>query len=170
MIRLATKEDLEQVARIYDEVLDVEERTINYTNWQRGKYPTVKDAEKSLSQGSLYVGEEGNELWGSVILNDVQLPEYKKIPWEYSVDKALVIHTLCISPRFQGQGKAREFVNFAENFGKENGYDAIRLDTYEGNMPANAMYRKLGYHYAGNTEFFFQNFIHETLNCYEKKL
>ena len=46
----------------------------------------------------------------------------------------------------------------------------IRLDTWEGNVPANAMYPKLGYRFAGATEFFFQGFIHEILNCYEKAL
>ena len=46
----------------------------------------------------------------------------------------------------------------------------MRLDTYEGNTPANTMYPKLGYRLAGATEFFFQGFIHEVLNCYEKAL
>ena len=46
----------------------------------------------------------------------------------------------------------------------------MRLDTYEGNHPANAMYPKLGYTFAGATEFFFQGYIHEILNCYEKQL
>ena len=32
----------------------------------------------------------------------------------------------------------------------------MRLDTYEGNLPANTMYPKLGYTFVGRTEFFFQ--------------
>lgn len=46
----------------------------------------------------------------------------------------------------------------------------MRLDTYEGNLPANTMYPKFGYSLAGATEFLFQGFIRETLNCYEKAL
>ena len=38
------------------------------------------------------------------------------------------------------------------------------------NLPANAMYPKLGYTFADATEFFFQGYIHEILNCYEKAL
>lgn len=170
MIRLAENKDLNQVACIYDDILDYEEQTVNYTTWLKGKYPTIKDAEKSFSQGTLFVGEEGGKLWGSVILNDIQLPEYGKIPWKTKTDKVLVIHTLCISPRFWGKGKASEFVLFTEELARGNGYGAIRLDTYEGNVPANKLYSKLGYSYAGNTEFFFQGFIHEILNCYEKKI
>ena len=53
---------------------------------------------------------------------------------------------------------------------RRQGKKAVRLDTYEGNVPANAMYPRLGYSFAGATEFFFQGFIHEVLNCYEKAL
>ena len=50
------------------------------------------------------------------------------------------------------------------------GKKVMRLDTYEGNLPANTMYPKLGYTFVGGTEFFFQGFIREILNCYDKKL
>ena len=170
MIRLAREYDLEQAASIYDEILDLEEQTISYTNWQKGKYPTINDARKAYSQETFYVGEDEGLIWGSMILNDVQLPEYNDIPWSIEADKVMVIHTLCISPRFTGKGKAKEMVLFAEKLAKDKGYEAIRLDTYEGNLPANTMYPKLGYKFAGSTEFFFQGFIHEILNCYEKKI
>ena len=34
------------------------------------------------------------------------------------------------------------------------GKKTVRLDTYEGNLPANTMYPRLGYTFAGATEFF----------------
>ena len=82
----------------------------------------------------------------------------------------MVIHTLAVSPRFAGRGKARELVAFCEEEARRQGRRVIRLDTYEGNVPANAMYPRLGYTFAGATEFFFQEFIRETLNCYEKAI
>ncbi|TAH64769.1 MAG: GNAT family N-acetyltransferase [Anaerolineaceae bacterium] len=170
MIRLARENDLELAAKIYDDILDLEEETISYTNWQKGIYPTIKDAKKAYLEGTFYVGEDDGIIWGSMILNELQLPEYANIPWTIETDRVLVIHTLCISPNFTGKGKAKEFVKFAEKYAKDNGYEAIRLDTYEGNLPANSMYPKLGYRYAGCTEFFFQEYIHEILNCYEKKI
>ena len=33
-----------------------------------------------------------------------------------------------------------------------------------------AVYKRQGYHYAGQAEFFFMGFVRENLNCYEKKL
>lgn len=170
MIRLAQEKDLEQAAQIYDDIIDCEEQTVSYTNWQKGKYPTIMDAKKAYLQDSFYIGEDDGLIWGSMILNELQLPEYANIPWKVEANKVLVIHTLCVSPRFKGKGKAKELVHFAEKLAKDLGYEAIRLDTYEGNFPANNMYPKLGYHYAGCTEFFFQGYIHEVLNCYEKKI
>ena len=42
MIRLATEQDLPLVGSIYEEILAEEEkRPASFTNWQRGKYPTV---------------------------------------------------------------------------------------------------------------------------------
>ena len=173
MIRPATAAELSDIAQIYEEILDEEDRRpVSYTNWQRGKYPTEDTARQALEQGTLWVGEEGGRLYGAVILNGIQLPEYDAIPWQFPAerDRVAVIHTLVISPRWAGRGKAREFVAFCESQARRQGKAVIRLDTYEGNAPANAMYPRLGYRLAGGTEFFFQGFIHEVLNCYEKLL
>lgn len=173
MIRSAQAGDLPAVARVYEEILDQEDRRpVSYTNWQRGAYPTLDTARAALEAGTLWIGEEAGEIWGCVNLNGVQLPEYANIPWKISArpEEAMVIHTLAVSPRFAGRGKARELVAFCEEEARRQGRRVIRLDTYEGNVPANAMYPRLGYTFAGATEFFFQEFIRETLNCYEKAI
>ena len=174
MIRLAAPEDLPAVAAIYGEILDQEEaRGTTYTNWQRDAYPTMDHARRAQEAGQLYVDQaEDRAVCGCFILNQEQLPEYAAIPWRIPAapEEVAVIHTLCVSPRWAGRGKAREMVAFCEEAGRRMGAKVIRLDTYEGNLPANAMYPKLGYTYAGSTLFFFQGFIHEILNCYEKRL
>lgn len=171
-IRPATAADIPAITAIYDAILDREEAGPVYTNWQRGKYPTADTARQALEAGTLYVGEENGFLWGVVNLNGIQLPEYDVIPWTIPAerDRVAVIHTLCIHPAASGQGRAKQMVAFCEEESRRQGKTIIRLDTWEGNDPANAMYPKLGYRFAGATEFFFQGFIHEVLNCYEKAL
>ena len=71
MIRLATPADLSQAADIYEEILDREAQGPVYTNWQRGKYPTIDTARQALEAGTFYVGEENGVLWGVVNLNSV---------------------------------------------------------------------------------------------------
>lgn len=172
MIRLATAADLPQAADLYERILDQEEAGPVYTNWQRGSYPTLSTARQALEAGTLYVGEEESALWGVVNLNGLQLPEYETIPWAFPAkeDRVGVIHTLCIHPDRSGRGLARKLVDFCEAEARRLGKTVLRLDTWEGNLPANGLYRSLGYRFAGCTEFFFQGFIHEVLNCYEKQL
>lgn len=173
MIRPACSADLSAVAQIYEEILDQEDqRPVSYTNWQRGKYPTLDTARAALEAGTLFVGEENGTIFAAVNLNGIQLPEYDRIPWQFEADReqVMVIHTLVISPRFSGHGKAREMVAFCEEEGRRQGKTVMRLDTYEGNHPANAMYPKLGYRFAGHARFLFQGFLDEVLNCYEKQL
>ncbi len=173
MIRKAVAADLPGAEAIYDAILTREETGGPvYTNWQRGKYPTIDTARSALEAGTLYVGEEDGALWGVVSLNGEQLPEYDAIPWSIpaSRDRVGVIHTLCIHPAAAGRGRAREMVAFCEDTCRRQGKAVIRLDTWEGNLPANRLYPSIGYRYAGAAAFFFMGFIHETLNCYEKAL
>ena len=61
MIRLATPADLSQAADIYEEILDREAQGPVYTNWQRGKYPTIDTARQALEATgiALYPGVSG---------------------------------------------------------------------------------------------------------------
>ena len=173
MIRKAAAADLPGISAIYEAILDREESGGPvYTNWQRGKYPTADTARTALEAGTLYVGEEGSSLWGVVNLNGEQLPEYDAIPWSIPAerDQVGVIHTLCIHPAWSGKGLARQMALFCEEEARRLGKTVIRLDTWEGNLPANRLYPSIGYRYAGAAEFFFMGFIRETLNCYEKSL
>ena len=173
MIRKAVAADLPQAAGIDEEMLHADETTSPvYTNWQRGKYPTIDTAQEALDAGTLYVGEEDGRLWGVVNLNAIQLPEYDAIPWSLPAEREEVgvIHTLCIRPACSGRGYARQMVAFCEEEARRLGRKVIRLDTWEGNLPANRLYPSLGYRYAGQAEFFFMGFVRENLNCYEKPL
>jgi ribosomal protein S18 acetylase RimI-like enzyme len=172
-IRPATAADLDQIAAIYDTILDQEAATgINYTNWKKGVYPSRDTAREVLEAGTLYVGEVDGRVLGSVNFNGVQLPEYDRIPWSIPAEshQVGVIHTLTIHPDASGKGLGRAMVAFCEDLGRSQGKTVIRLDTWEHNLPTNHLYPALGYRLAGSTEFFFMGYVHEILNCYEKAL
>ncbi|WP_304509007.1 GNAT family N-acetyltransferase [Anaerotignum sp.] len=173
MIRKALGRDLNEVAAIYDEVLDYEAASVSYTNWQKGLYPTRADGEKALAEDTLFVGEDKDgRLFGCVILNHIQPKEYENISWEIpgEVHEVLVIHTLCIRPDCYGKGFGREFVAFTEKYAQHLKCKTIRLDTYEGNSPAIGLYSKLGFRLSGKCLFHFQNVIWENLVCMEKRV
>lgn len=172
MIRLAEEKEIQAVGRIYDGVLDWEGAHTNYTNWQKGMYPTPKTAEEAWQKGTLYVAEREGRICGAVILNHIQPFEYGKIPWKYPAEEsqALVIHTLAVHPDFRGIGLAREMVQYAEELARKKDCLVIRLDTYVGNTPAMKLYQSMGYELSGRTDFLFQGFLPEELYCLEKKL
>ena len=60
MIRLATPADLSQAADIYEEILDREAQGPVYTNWQRGKYPTIDTARHPLDHPRRCGGGRGD--------------------------------------------------------------------------------------------------------------
>lgn len=172
MLRLAREEDLLQVEEIYHEILDLEAKTVSYTNWQKDLYPTIRHAREAYEAGTLFVGEEDGIIFASVILNNFQPEEYAKINWQTPAipEEVIVIHTLTIRPSESGKGRGRLMVDFCEEYTRSQGAKVIRLDTYEGNQPASALYTKLGYTYVGSTKFHFQNVIWETLICFEKQV
>lgn len=173
MIRKAQQKDLHEVEAIYDDVLAHEAANGSYTNWQKGLYPTRADAEKAFSEGTLFVGEdETGRLYGCVILNHLQPKEYANISWRILAegDEVLVIHTLCIRTDCSGRGYGKAFVEFSQEYARKLKCKTIRLDTYEGNLPAVQLYSYLGYGLVGTCLFHFQNVIWETLVCMDKDL
>ena len=171
IIRKAVETDIDEVEKIYNAVLDKEKDSGKvYTNWQKGLYPTRNDAVKAFKDGTLYVGEINGQVAACVNLNHIQPEEYFKLNWSIKADgkEVLVIHTLCISPEFAGRKIGERFVAFTDKLASELKYKTIRLDTYEGNIPAASLYKKMGYKYIGSEEFNFQNVIMETLICFDK--
>ena len=172
MIRKAFEKDIDAVEKAYRDLLVYEKANGSNSNWVLDAYPTRKTAEEALFSDSLYVLEEDGEIRASMILNNVQLEEYKKISWEFPAedDKVKVVHTLCIPPYFAGRGYGRRMMEFAENEAKKSGFEVFRIDTYAGNKPAAKMYEGLGFRYAGRLETLFMDKIPEELIFFEKKL
>lgn len=171
MIRKATAEDISFVEEIYNEITSNEE-IIKFTQWMKGLYPTVLTAQKSFEEGTLFVSENDGVITGAVILNHEQPEEYKKLKWsiEAEGEKVLVIHTLCIKPSFSKMGLGQKFIIFAENYAKELGCTAIRLDTNDKNVPGANLYKKMGYTHVGNADFNFQGLKYQNLKCFDKVL
>ena len=171
MIRKAVAEDISFVEEIYNEITSNEE-IIKFTQWMKGLYPTVLTAQKSFEEGTLFVSEDDGVITGAVILNHEQPEEYKKLKWsiEAEGEKVLVIHTLCIKPSFSKMGLGQKFIIFAENYAKELGCTAIRLDTNDKNIPGAKLYKKMGYTHVGNADFNFQGLKYQNLKCFDKVL
>lgn len=151
MVRKAAATDMDGVEKSYMDLLAYEKEHEAFTVWQAGVYPTRATAEEGLKTGSLYVIEQAGEICASMLLNQIQPPEYRQIKWKHQVkeENVLVVHLLCVPPLKSGHGYGTEMMQFAVQKGKKMGCRTIRLDTGKQNTPAVALYTKLGFALAG---------------------
>lgn len=147
MIRKATFEDIELIENTYNEHFMNEIEHGAFTVFKKGIYPTRKDAEKAMNNGSLYVYEENHNIAGSIIVDRVQPREYNGIVWGETLtsDEVMVIHLLIVRPSMTGKGVASSLVKYAMELARNNSCKALRLDTGGQNIPAVSLYKKLGF-------------------------
>lgn len=143
-IRRATLFDLPGVAAVYDEIHDAEEAGSITTGWIRGVYPVRATAEAALQRGDLFVMEEKNRILGAALINQTEVDVYADAPWKYD-GEVCVLHTLVISPKKQGRGLGRAFVEFYEEYAFDHEWYELRLDTNARNTLARDMYARMGY-------------------------
>lgn len=150
VVRNATANDIDAIACLYDDLNDYLATHENYPRWKKGAYPTRKHAEEALEEGKLYVAIIGGEVAGTVVYSDEQEESYRAVAWQIEYDvPAIIIHKLAVLPKYFGCGVGKALLEYAEVIGRNQGAKAIRIDTYEENLPAARLYEKCGYTYIG---------------------
>ncbi len=115
-------------------------------------YPTIHHVEKDISQGSMFVYEEEGA-YASISFEATDHVKYPEIQWRGLGEKACYIHRLVVHPWLQGRGLAYDLCRHVEEVSLAKGILYIRLDSYQHNAAANALYLKLGF--SRRTEIFY---------------
>jgi ribosomal protein S18 acetylase RimI-like enzyme len=149
-IRHAAPSDCDAAWRLVDSCrADLAARGI--AQWH-DEYPTMATVAADIGNARLFLLAWGGAFVGAVTLDANADPAYAAIRWE-SADPALIVHRLCVDPRWQGKGLGSRLMDFAEQHAASEGFASIRLDAYSGNPGAVALYRKRGYREAGQLYF-----------------
>lgn len=150
MIRPAETYDLDSIEETYREHFAHERAHGAYTVFREGVYPTRQTAECALKNGALFVYEESGTVLGSVILDNVQPEEYRKVDWpgHASDERVRVVHLLMVRPGAAGRGVGSALIHFALEAAKEQDCTAVCLDTGSQNTPAVSLYQKMGFEIA----------------------
>jgi ribosomal protein S18 acetylase RimI-like enzyme len=128
-------------------------------------YPSEAILTGDIERRQMFViAASGGIIAGFVVINEEESAEYANVAWNFP-GKVAVVHRLTIDPCFQRKGFATDLMGFAEDFGRENGYDSVRLDAFTLNPAAVALYAKRGYRNAGTVSFRKGKFF-----CFEKKI
>ncbi len=172
MIRCAIKNDIVEVVKIYDKILNLEAEGKAHTGWQKNIYPTEETALDALEKGDLFVFEEDGCILAAARINQKQEEEYANCQWAFSApdSEVMVLHTLVVDPNASGRGIGSKFICFYEEYALKNGCHYLRMDTNVINTAARALYKKHGYSEPGIIHCVFNGINDVQLVCLEKKL
>ncbi|MCI9246604.1 MAG: GNAT family N-acetyltransferase [Clostridia bacterium] len=99
----------------------------------------IERLNKLLEAKSIYVAKKENKIIGYIIINitekDNGFMRYRKL---------LDIDTLCIDEEYRGLGIGTKMLNFAKEFGKNNGCTDMHLTVNPQNTNAIRVYEKFG--------------------------
>ena len=145
-IRLASKNDIDAIEKLWDELNDYLAEHENYPRWKKGVYPLREHAEEGIAESSLYVAVDNERVIGTIVYSREQEQAYQSVKWQvdYNVP-VMIIGKLAVHPDYFGCSVGKELLDYASIIGKQQGIKAIRLDTYEENLPAIRLYKKCGF-------------------------
>lgn len=154
IVEKATQEDINELEALYNNLNDYLEENVNYSGWIKDVYPIRETAIKGIEGDNLFVLRIDNMITGSIILNHEPEKAYEEVEWGVDADykEIFVIHTLVVSPQYMQQGVGCELMTFAHEYALKQNMKSIRLDVSIHNMPAIALYEKLGYKYIGTVD------------------
>lgn len=171
-IRLGTEKDIDSLAQLYDKLNDHLAATTNYPGWMKGIYPVRQNAVDGITEGSLFVATENDEIIASMILRNEPEPAYYTVTWQAELDykNVLVIYTFVVDPHIQQHGIGKKMLEFAAEYAKANDIKALRLDVYEKNVPAIRLYEKCSYKYIDTVSLGLECYGLNHFKLYEKLL
>lgn len=162
-IKRAKIEDIDEImSTVKLAVSDMHEQGIY--QWDH-TYPSKEIITKDINEGNLHLYVDENNIKGFVVLDEYQDKKYDELEWKYNKGKYLVLHRLCVNPKYKGKGIATKLIEYADIFARDNNYSAIRLDTFIDNKRARGLYEKEGYKIAGSIQFKLGVFY-----CFEKPI
>ena len=145
MIRKANKDDLKTLS-CYARIVARDLRQNKIEQWSE-TYPDYPDFEKDLNRDALFVVETDSGVIGSITVLPENDPYYRLLAWK--VRKALVIHRLMILPAFRREKQGTKLFEFAIEYGRQNGYDGLKVDTHPDNFRMRSLILKMDFKEVG---------------------
>lgn len=170
IIELAKETDIDELAKLYDDLNDHLAKGINYPGWRKGIYPIRESALHGLTNNNLYVARINEKIVGSIILSHEAEKAYHKAKWAFDSDYSdvFVVHTFAIHPDFLKCGIGKTLLDFASELAVKSNIKAIRLDVTEKNIPAIKLYEKCGFKYIDTVDLGLGEYGLPWFKLYEK--
>lgn len=148
-----------QVQNLYWTMIDDMQSSPYKPGWQKHIYPSDVFLIRSLENRQLYMLKVNGNPAGAMVLNHESNDSYPTSCWQVKAkdEEVLLIHALGILPEYQNQGYARKMVEEAIRIAGQKGMKAIRIDVLEGNEPAAALYRNMGFTWRDTARMYYED-------------
>jgi len=169
-IELGQLKDIDELENLYNSVNDYLEKGVNYSGWKKGVYPIREDAIDGIKNGDLFIAKLNDTIVGSFILNHKPEIAYFNAKWEFESDYSdvFVIHTFVVHTNFMKCNIGKKLIDFAGKYSIESKVKSIRLDVYEGNVPAIRLYEKCDFKYIDTVDLGLGQYGLDWFKLYEK--
>ncbi len=169
-IELGQANDIDELEQLYNDLNDYMAKGVNYPGWIKGIYPIRQNAIDGVINDNLYVAKHNGKIIGSIILNNEPEPEYYNAKWGFESDYSdvFVIHTFVVHPKFMKCGVGKALMEFVDEYSIKSQVKSIRLDVYEGNIPAIKLYEKCSFKYIDTVDLGLGNYGLDWFKLYEK--
>ena len=160
MAIIAAKHDcFDGIMEFYYDLIDTMQNTEFDPGWERDIYPTREFIQNSIQHGELFIVLLNDGIVGAMVMNHECADGYGSVQWKIKANKneAVVLHTLGVSPRYQGKGVAKKMVAYAIKACAENGIKALRLDVLASNIPAQKLYAGMGFIYIDKIRIYYED-------------
>ena len=158
-VRQAVPADMAAVLALYDGVIDLFQAQTGNLGWRRGVYPTQADFHRAIQAGTLYLGELEGQLAAGMILTQGTDKTYGEPPRRVDApdQETSGIPTQGGSPPVSGRGLALQMIEGAAALARERGWEALRLDVLEDNVPAQRLYQRAGFVYIETKQIWYES-------------
>ena len=148
-LRLAKKEDFEDVKAIYDDIMDNSFGSDVGPSWVKGVYPSDEYLREKIELNHLCVVEYENRIVASLVFDNLVSKGYEKVSWKIdaSEDEVCIIHAFATSTTCQGRGVSKIMLNEAIKHALKTDLKVIRLNVISHNVPAKKFFEKEGFDY-----------------------
>lgn len=146
-----SKDNLTEIFEVFSE--GIKEMLANGIYQWDEVYPSIEDLENDLENEELYVGKSEGDIGVVFVLNQDFDEQYQNGKWVLETEDYMVIHRLCVHPKFQNRGLGKKTLLHIEEILKSEGIKSIRLDAYTMNPFALRMYNSLGYSVVGEANW-----------------
>lgn len=151
IFRKAKINDAEAVLALYKAVIGMP-----FCTWN-DSYPEEEEIKEDLSAGTLYVLEEDQKLIGAISI--VPKNELNHLDCWTIKENVREFARVVIRPDHQGKGLSVHLVEEIIKELKKQNTEAIHIAVAKENVPAQRLYKKLGFTFCGEAELYSHSFF-----------